>query len=559
MRRLHPWRYAGGLAVTLSVAAISLYPVYYLLQAAFNVGDQDARPPVEYGVGNFLAIGDYTTILGNTLFVAFAATLMALVFGFATAWILNRTDVPFKRTLEQAMAVPYYVTPLLGAFAWSLLGSPESGLINQAWFGLGFEDPLIDITSPLGIAWVMALFEGAVAFVMIGAVMKSMDPSLEEASQVLGGSRLHTIFRVTLPLVLPGVLGAAIYVFAEMMGSFSAALVLGTPARFYVITTAIYQLVSQYPPRIPLAAAMGVSLFGVMFLMLYFYRRMLARGSFVTVGGKAFRPRVIRMGRLRWLMFGICGSYVMLAVVLPVITLAFASVQKLTVALPKWADLTLEHYREAMHMNAVQQALGNSLLLALATATLGGLLAFLLAWTIQRSKLPFRGALEYVVMFPQSVPRLVFAFGMMWAWLVFPLPIYGTIWLLLIAYLTVFMPLGVRTITGVMVQLDKSLDECGRVCGASWAMRMRTITMPLLKPGLYATWMLIFVASVRELGASILLMGPHSKVITPSIVESWFATSSELTAAMALIQTAVIGVAIAIFTLLTRRASQHKV
>ena len=559
MRRISLRRYAGGLAVTLSVAAISLYPVYYLLQAAFDVGDQDVRPPAAYGLDNFIAIGDYTKILGNTLFVAFAATLMALVFGFATAWILNRTDVPFKRTLEQAMAVPYYVTPLLGAFAWSLLGSPESGLINQAWFGLGFTDPLIDITSPFGIAWVMALFEGAVAFVMIGAVMKSMDPSLEEASQVIGGSRLHTIFRITLPLVLPGVLGAAIYVFAEMMGSFSAALVLGTPARFYVITTAIYQLVSQYPPRIPLAAAMGVSLFGVMFLMLFFYRRMIARGSFVTVGGKAFRPRVIRMGRLRWVMFGVCASYVLLAVVLPMATLAFASVQKLTVALPKWSDLTLEHYREAMDMNAVQQALGNSLMLGLATATIGGLVAFLLAWTIQRSKLPFRGALEYLVMFPQSVPRLVFAFGMMWAWLVIPLPIYGTIWILLIAYLTVFMPLGVRTITGVMVQLDKSLDECGRVCGASWAMRMRTITMPLLKPGLYATWMLIFVASVRELGASILLMGPHSKVITPSIVESWFATSSELTAAMALIQTAVIGAAIALFTLLTRRASQHKV
>ena len=559
LRPFKPWRYAGGLAVTLAVAAISLYPVYYLLQAAFDVGDPDTRPPTAYGLNNFIAIGSYVGILGNTLMVAFAATLMALVFGFITAWILNRTDVPFKATLEQAMAVPYYVTPLLGAFAWSLLGSPESGLINQAWVGLGFEGPLIDITSPLGIAWVMALFEGAVAFVMIGAVMKSMDPSLEEASQVLGGSRLNTIFRVTLPLVLPGVLGAAIYVFAEMMGSFSAALVLGTPARFYVITTAIYQLVSQYPPRIPLAAAMGVSLFGIMFLMLFFYRRMISRGNFVTVGGKAFRPRVIRMGRLRWVMFAVCAAYVLLAVVLPVATLAFASVQNLTVALPKWSDLTLEHYREAMHMNAVQQALGKSLLLALTTATLGGLLAFLLAWTIQRSKLPFRGALEYMVMFPQSVPRLVFAFGMMWAWLVFPLPVYGTIWLLLIAYLTVFMPLGVRTITGVMVQLDKSLDECGRVCGAPRMMRMRTITMPLLKPGLYAAWMLLFVASVRELGASILLMGPHSKVITPSIVESWFATSSELTAAMALIQTTVIGVAIALFTLLTRRASQHKV
>ena len=196
-----------------------------------------------------------------------------------TAWILSRTNVPCRRTLEQLMAVPYYVTPLLGALAWSLLGAPESGFVNQVWRALGGSESLIDITTPFGIAWVMALFEGSVAFVMIGAVMKSMDPSLEEASQVIGASRLRTMLRVTLPLVLPGVLGAAIFVFAEMLGSFSAALVLGTPDRFYVITTAIYQLVSQYPPRIPLAAAMGVSLFAVMFLMLFLYRRMIPGGA----------------------------------------------------------------------------------------------------------------------------------------------------------------------------------------------------------------------------------------------------------------------------------------
>ena len=551
-------RYALGGGVALLAAAFVLYPVYFLLQAAFDVGDPDVRPPSAYGWDNFAALPDYSKILFNTLGVAFAATIMALVFGFLTAWILNRTDVPYRRTLEQAMAVPYYVTPLLGAFAWSLLGSPESGFINQIWRGLGGSDALIDITSPFGIAWVMALFEGAVAFVMIGAVMKSMDPSLEEASQVIGGGRWRTMLRITLPLVAPGVLGAAIYVFAEMLGSFSAALVLGTPARFYVLTTAIYQLVSQYPPRMSLAAAMGVSLFAVMFAMMYFYRRLMARGSYVTVSGKAFRPRVMQVGRLRWVLFGICVSYVVLAVVLPILTLFYASVQKLAVAFPRLSDLTFEHYREAMSMNAVRSAMGNSLLLGVSAATIGVLVTFLLAWIIHRSKMPGRGVLEYVVMFPQAVPRLVFAFGMMWAWLVFPLPIYGTLWLLLIAYVTVFLPLGVRTISGVMVQLDKSLDECGQVCGASWAYRMRTITMPLLRPGLLAAWLLLFIASVRELGASILLMGPQSKVLTPSIVEAWFASGSELTAAMALIQTAVIGLAMAVFTILTRRASQHK-
>jgi iron(III) transport system permease protein len=179
----------------------------------------------------------------------------------------------------------------------------------------------------------------------------------------------------------------------------------------------------------------------------------------------------------------------------------------------------------------------------------------LISWLITRSRIPGSGLLEYVVMFPQAVPRLVFAFGMMWAWIVFPIPIYGTLWLLLIAYLTVFLPLGVRTISGVMQQIDKSLEECAQMCGASWAYRVRTVTMPLLRPGLLAAWLLLFIASVRELGASILLQGPNAKVVTPTIVESWFATSAELTAAMALIQTLVIAVAMIIFVTVTRRAS----
>jgi len=546
----------AGLAVAAVTAVLVLYPIFFLLQASFDVGDPEARPPTAYGLDNYKALTNYSQILFNTVSVSLVATVMALVFGFASGWILTRTNVPARRTLEQLMAVPYYVTPLLGAFAWALLGAPESGFINQVWRALGGTDAIIDMVTPAGIAWVMALFEGSVAFVMIGAVMKSMDPALEEAAQVIGGGRLRTMLTITLPLVAPGVLGAAIFVFAEMLGSFSAALVLGQPNRFYVVTTAIYQLVQQYPPRIPLAAAMGVSLFAVMFVMLFFYRRIITSRSYVTISGKAFRPRVMDVGALRWVLFAVCTGYVLVSVVLPLATLAYASVQKLAVAFPAASNFTLENYRAALNMNAVRSALSNSLILGLATASIGVVLMGLLSWIIYRSRLPGAGMLEYIVMFPQAVPRLVFAFGMMWAWLIFPVPIYGTLWLLLIAYLTVFLPLGVRTISSVMVQIDRSLEECAEMCGAPWAYRIRTITMPLLRPGLLAAWLLLFIASVRELGASILLMGPNSKVLTPAIVESWFATSSELTAAMALMQTVVVAVAMAIFVGLTRRAAQ---
>lgn len=549
----------AGYGVAAVAAVLVLYPVFFLFQAALDIGDPQVRPPTAYGFDNFSGIFAYPQILLNTLTVSVAATVMALVFGFVMAWILTRTNVPGRHLFEQLMAVPYYLTPLLGALAWSLLGSPESGFINQIWRALGGTDHLIDINTAYGIAWVMALFEGSVAFVMIAAVMKSMDPSLEEASQVMGASRLRTMLRITLPLVVPGVLGAAIFVFAEMLGSFAAALVLGLPNRYYVITTAIYQMVQQYPPKIQIAAAMGVSLFAVMFFMLFLYRRIVMAGSYVTITGKAFRPRVADVGPLRYVLLGVCLLYLLAAVGLPLATLLYASLQKIAVAFPTAGNWTLENFRIAMTMNAVRSALTNSLLLAFGTATIGVVLMGLLAWLIYRSRLPGSGLIEYVVMFPQAVPRLVFAFGLMWAWVVFPVPIYGTLWLLLLAYLTVFMPLGVRTIAGVMLQIDKSLEECAQMCGASWAFRVRTVTIPLLVPGLIAAWLLLFIASIRELGASILLMGPHSKVITPSIVESWFGTSSELTAALALIQTLVVAIAVTVLIAVTRRVAAHPV
>jgi iron(III) transport system permease protein len=544
----------GGLS-----AVLVLYPIFYLIQAALNVGDPQARPPQEYGLANFGGLFQYPAILWNTVVVAVLATLLAVTIGFVMGWILSRTNVPGRAVFEQLMALPYYVTPLMGALAWSFLGAPRSGFINQVWRALGGAEYLIDINTSYGIAWVMALFEGSVAFVMIGAVMKSMDPSLEEASQVLGAGRTRTMLRITLPLVIPGVLGATIFVFAEMLGSFSAALVLGLPARFYVITTAMYQMLAQYPPRFPLAAAMGVSLFAVMFAMVFLYRRIVTAGSYATITGKAFRPRPMHVGGLRWILFGVCAVYLFVAAILPILTVAYASFQKLAMGSSSRESWTLDNYVTAFSLDAVRSALWNSLLLGLGTATIGVLLMGLLSWIIYRSRIPGRGVLEYIVMFPQSVPRLVFAFGMLYAWLSFPFSIYGTLWLLLIAYLTVFLPLGIRTISSVLLQIDKSLEESAQMCGASWGYRLRTVTLPLLRPGVIAAWLLLFVASVRELGASILLTGPNAKAITPAIVEAWFSISTELTAAMALIQTLAVAVALAFLFTFARRASQYGV
>jgi iron(III) transport system permease protein len=558
LRPRRNWQAIITVVILLAVGFLVILPLVFLVEESLNTGDPMLFPPEAYGIRNYLAIFDEDiNVLINTVIIAVMATVMAILIGFTLAWILTRTNVPGRATLERLMELPYYMTPLVGALAWAVIAGPKSGFANQLWKGAGGGGDLVDIYTHFGIAWVMALFEGTVAFVMISASMKSMDPALEESARVMGASKLRTTLTVTLPLVMPGVLGATLFVFAEMLGSFAAALVLGIPGRIYVITTAIWDSTLSYPPDYGRASAMGLALFVVMFGMLTFYRRVIARGSFATITGKAFRPRPMDMGRLAWLLFAFCMLYVLLAVVLPIGALVMTSFQRFATVILSQAEFTLANYQTALSLGPVRAALGNSLMLGLGVASAGVLVMVILVWIIYRSQLWGRGAVEYLVMFPQAVPRLVFGLALLWAWINIPIPIYGTLWLLALAYFTVMLPLGVRTLAGVVLQIDKSLEECARVCGAGWVYQMRTVTLPLLKPGILAAWLLIFMACVRELGASVFLMGPDAKVIAPSIVNAFATSGTELTAAMALIQTFTVIVALAILFRLTRGVTRE--
>jgi iron(III) transport system permease protein len=543
------------IGVMLLCSGLVLYPIFFLLEASFNVGDVQDPSASEFGFANYIGLTDDLHIIADTATVAVIATVMAVFFGFVLAWILTRTSVPGRAFLERALELPYYMTPLVGALAWSILAAPKSGFLNQLWRLAGGSGDLLNIYSIFGIAWVMALFEGTVAYVMISAAMKSMDPSLEESSRVLGASKLRTVMKVTLPLVAPSVLGALVFVFAEMLGSFAAALVLGVPGRIYVITTAIWQATLSFPPDYGRAAAMGVSLTAMMLCSLGIYRFIVRRGSYATITGKGFRPRVMDMGRLSYVLVAICVGYVSVAVLMPLATLVLTSFQRFATLHLTETSFSFSNYDTAFHLGAVKSAIGNSIFLGASVATVGVLIMTLLVWIIYRSRAPGRGLVEYIVMIPQAVPRMVFGLALLWAWLNIPIPIYGTLWLLALAYLTVFLPLGIRTLAGVVVQIDKSLEECARVCGASWGYQLRTVTVPLLRPGIVAAWLLIFMASVRELGVSIFLMGPNSKVIAPSIVNAWGGSSTELTAALAIIQTSTVVIALIIMLGVTRRLS----
>lgn len=537
----------------LVCGALVLYPLIYLVTESLNIGDAQTFPPEEYGLDNYAELFEEPKVILNTLWVACFATVLAVTFGFVQAWILTRTAIPGRARLERLMQLPYYMTPLIGALSWGVLLGPKTGLINQVWHSLGFSNDFFNIYSPWGISWVMALFEGTVAFVMISASMKSMDPSLEESSRVLGASKLRTALRITLPMVAPGVLSATIFVFAEMLGSFAAAFVLGIPGRFFVVTTAIWEATLSFPPDYGRAAAMGLSLSGAMVLTLGAARFIMRKGSYATISGKAFRPRPMEVGAVRWLLMAVSWGYIAVAVILPLMALTLTSFERFATVIVGQMQFTLDNYQTAMAMGSLAPAFGNSLILGIAVATLGVPTIGVLAWIVYRSRMPGRSAMEFLIMVPQAVPRLVFGLGLLWAWINIPIPIYGTLWLLGIAYFTVFMPLGLRTIAGVVLQVDKSLEECARVCGAAWTYQMRTITLPLLRPGLIAAWLLIFIASVRELGVSVFLMGPNSKVVAPAIVNSWLSSSSELSAAMALLQTIMVFIAVAILFRVARR------
>jgi iron(III) transport system permease protein len=534
-------------------AALVLYPVVFIVAESFNAGEPGVFPPEAVGLRNFAAISEDVDVLANTLLVAGVATVIAVTIGFVLAWILTRTNIPGRGRLERLMELPYYMTPLVGAMAWGILAAPKTGLLNQLWRVFGGGNDIFDIYSPFGIAWVMALFEGTVAFVMISASMKSMDPSLEESSRVLGAGKMRTALRITLPLVAPGVLSAAVFVFAEMLGAFAAAFVLGIPGRFYVVTTAIWESTQSFPPDYGRAAALGLSLFAAMVVTLTIAKLIMRKGSYATITGKGFRPRPVNAGSARWLLLAIAWAYIVLSVILPLAALLLTSLQRFaTVILPE-SIFTLANYQTALSTGTLGQAFVNSLILGLSVATIGVPIIGILTWIIYRSKQRGRGAIEYVIMFPQAVPRLVFGLGLLWAWINIPIPIYGTLWLLGIAYFTVFLPLGLRTLAGVILQIDKSLEECARVCGASWTHQMRTVSLPLLRPGIAAAWLLIFIASIRELGASVFLMGPRSKVISPAIINAWLTSSSELSAAMAMILTATVFVAVIILFAVARK------
>lgn len=528
------------------LALLQGYPLFLIFSSALNAGDPFAMPPSELGLNSFVDVLDHLDWIRNTLVVASLGTVLATAIGVALAWIIHRTTVPGRRIFAVLIAIPYPLGPLVGALAWSHLGSPTSGLLNDLFTALtGIAEPLINIYSVPGIIFVMAIFEAPVAVIMIGAAMQRMDPALEESSAMLGAGKMTTAWRVTLPLMLPAILGSALFLFTSMMGAFAIPTILGANARFYVATTAIYALFQSYPPNYPLAAALGIILIAITGVAVWLYARVLRTRSHAVISGKNYRPRPVDMRGWTPFLFAFACFYVLVSLVLPLGVLLVSSFQHnvdIDWSLSTW---TLGNYRYViLDFSTTREAIVNSLMLGVGTGIVGVLLATVIAWVVHRTRSRGRGLLEQATMLPLAIPRLIFAFGFLWMVLSLPLHISGTIVAVLLAYIVVFLPLAYRSMSGVVVQIDRSLEEAARVSGAGWSRIMRTITLPLLRSGVLATWALLFMVSVREVSASLFLSGAGTRVLGPAIFSFWNSGGLPRVSALAIVQAVIIAIAL---------------
>jgi len=533
------------IATIVLLCVLILYPIAILINQSIRA--DDGALSFTWYFQAYTNLRNYQAIL-NTIIVAIGATTLAVIIGTALAWAVVRTDMPGRRLVELASIVPFISTPLTGALAWILLMSPQTGLINQAWRFISGSGSIFNIYSIWGIIFVEALYEAPLVFLLVAGALRSMDPTLEEASLSAGAGTARTTLRVTLPLVAPAILAGALLVFILAAEQFAVPAVLGTPAKIRVLTTSIWEAQSVYPPRDGLAAALSVTLLVIALGGLWLHRRLLGARSYTTVAGKAARPRRIQLGAFRWALLAVCVSYLLLAVVLPIVTIFVSSIRTIWTADFRWEQFTLANYsRVLFDYPAAERAIVNSLGLAIFGATATILLCALIAFLSQRARLPGHRILDTLTMLPMGFPGIVLAVGLLHAWITPPFVLYGTIWILFVAYLTRYLPVGVRSVSASLAQIHPELEESSLASGATWLQTFRYVTLPLLKPGLAAGWALLFVAFTRELSASILLYSPRLEVLSVVIYdlyqEGGFRTLSALTTLQVLIAMSVLAIA----------------
>jgi iron(III) transport system permease protein len=515
-----------GLCVLITLY-LGVVPLGFLLWQSFFTPQSAAKAAV-FTLGNYQqAYGSAETwvLFWNSVRFATGTSILAFVIGTLLAWMNERTNTPFKGLFFALSIIPLVIPGILFTVAWILLGSPKIGLINLALQKLFSTDAVfVNVYSLWGMVWVDALHYSPMAFLLMTAAFRAMDPALEESAVMSGASVRQVVFRVTLPLVWPAIFATLLILFVRAIESFEVPALLGLPVGIQVFTSAIYQAVHRYPSQVGLAAAYAVTLLLITTIGVYFQSRLSSQGSkYATMTGKGFRPRQIDLGAWRYLAVAVFLLYFLFIVVLPFAVLLWSSFQKFysVPSMEAIQRMTLDPYRTILSYPSLWRSVWNSLLLALGSATLIMLVTSVICWIVVKTKLPGRWLLDNIASLPMVFPGIVLGLSIMILYLYLPIGVYGTIWIMLIAYVTRFMPYGLRYNTTSMLQIHKELEESAAMSGASWATTFRRIILPLLKPGLVAGWIYIMIVSIRELSSSILLYSPGNEVLSILIWELW--------------------------------------
>jgi len=515
-----------GVCVVL-VAYLALIPLGFLLWQSFFTPHTAAKP-AEFTFGNYAAA--YSSVQTAKLFVnslLFAAGTAAfsLIVGTALAWMNERTNTPFKRLFFGLALVPLIIPGILFTISWIMLASPKIGIFNlmlQHWFGTSYV--FFNVYTIWGMIWVDGLHYSPMAFLLMTAAFRSMDPALEESAAMSGANLWQVVWRITLALSWPAIFAILLILFVRAIESFEVPALLGMPAGIFVFTSAIYEAIHRYPSQIGLASSYGVTLLLLTSVGVWFQSRLSSSGQrYSTVTGKGFRPRRIDLGRWRYLTAAIFIVYFLLIVAAPLLVLLWSSVQKYysVPSMAALANLTLDPYRFILGHPTFARAIWNSLLLCLGSATIIMLVTAVICWIVVKTRIPGRWLLDNLASLPIVFPGLVLGLSIMVFYLNVDAGIYGTIWILLIAYITRFMPYGIRYNTASMLQIHKELEESAAMSGASWGATFVRVVLPLLKPGLVAGWIYVAIVSLRELSSSILLYSPGTEVVSIMIWELW--------------------------------------
>jgi iron(III) transport system permease protein len=554
----HQTTWLAALLVVIFCALV-VPPFLFLIQGSLTIAGPTFDTS-EWGLGNFATVvrnRHFVETSINSLVFAAASAAVALLIGWVTAWIVERTNTPFKG-LAYVTAIISLGTPyILYVTAW-LLFFGKAGPVNHLYRTLtGSTDVLVNIYSMPGMVLVEGFLWSPLSFLLVGATLRNANPELEEAARVHGAGVWDTIRRVTMRLSLPSIMALSMLVFIRAIEAFEVPALVGLPGRISVLTTDIYSnMVARAPPDIGGASALSVIMLMLVLVLLYVYGRLSRNAErFATITGKGFRPRPFDLGRLRYVAAAVLVFNFVWLLLVPMLMLVWVSLLPFfqPVSAAAFKLISLNNYRTVLASDHVELLI-NTMLVAVATATIAVTLTFLAAWIAVR-RAPGGWLVDRLATIPLVFPGLILGIAVMQVFLRIPIPLYGTIGILIWAFVINYLPYGMRYASSGMLQIHRELEEAAAICGASPLTRLRRIVAPLLAPALMAGWLFIFLMAARVLSLAILLAGPRSQTMAVAMFDLWGNGQGTELAALGLMWSMMMGVIAVVFYFLARRSA----